>query len=420
VSDQAIEELRREVLTGGPEARMRLLQALKRADRPLGEAWPDDQVTVRLDDRHTTDEVLGLLAALDPPRAMDALADARRARIHDLGRDDVWLSARDDGLGVYTDRFDPAWDGDYPNWSTSGWRWRVDAPAYVRLVAADMVGGWAAAAWLGGQVAGGPPARLAADAPAWRWRAPEPPVGLAVGLDREVWVVTASHLHRVAANGAPRDGGLPLPCVASAAAACPRGELLVISDGSRLVALDPTTGAVLWDRPDARHDGSPVSGLAVGRFGVLVAAGDLGVYRRSDGRRRTTGERGSRVTIWEDPESTMGLARDTREITVRDAPHLAAGWLDQSPVTVDRDGVVHRWSLSGNRCAQAGVLGGTSARVLAWRHDRVAVLRGGLVTVHGERPGEVPARGTPTALALAGDRALAGLTDGRVELVDLP
>jgi hypothetical protein len=355
MSDATIEKLQREVTTGGPAERIRLLQALLRAGRPLADAWPEGGIAVSLDENYRTEAVLKLIAQIDVPRLRHGLATEGAVFLADLGGDNLRASLDVGTVRISNHEFDYDYDRKTQRWEDKGWRWRYDAPAYVELVAVSPDGTRGAVKWAGSasiRIGGVDDLVSAAThtSPAGsrlcRWALPAPLI--AVGFDGvETLIVTESHLYRHTAGNSPT--ALELPFTTKVAGFGSDGGSLFVSDGRAVASIDPNTGAVLWQQDDLRIEYHAIDALVPGERALAVCVGDVLLRTLGGGHALGAAERTTRIRVWEDPESTMGMGRDRREYTEYGPSFKSAAWFGEALVTVSANCTVQQWKVSRDR-----------------------------------------------------------------------
>lgn len=321
--DEELRGLERRAAGGDEEARRGLVQALVRAQRVDDAAWAATGFSVRPD-------LFARLGGMPVPQAAAALEDlgaldpARlRAR---FPRDADGALAKEAVLARFPRQ---RWDeprtlmavlrggrlcvGLVADHGPEAPRWTWDARLGGAIVAVvPGPGGAILAATAAGEVLaeepGGSRRALA--------RGPGPVLALGCGPRGEVAWVTPEAAHLVGPAGGPaRRVSLPFPALV--AALDRRLELLAVSDGRALAAVELASGAVLWRQEDARLAEPAavrvVSDLAFSAQGEhLAQAGGAVVVRGArTGRPEGVPVLPGRATLeWSDNASTMGLGRD--------------------------------------------------------------------------------------------------------------
>lgn len=379
MADDEIERLRREVVRGDVLGRERLLHLLHRAGRPLGQAWSGEvAVAAELpeDDAARWREAVSVLAALDPLRCVHSLRSLLRAHavLRRLGdgtdRRAVMVGHGPELMRSLSVSVREEGDDRAALWEEEPWRWRDDQPAPLSALAASADGALAAAITLHGELRVAAPADLVAGRLGWtaRLKGPARALGFAGGL---LVVVGDAAVHRFdAVTGAER-GDLALPIEGGVADVSPSG-LVLLCHQARLACLDPASGAVRWIVEDAReHAGYGAHQVAAGADLVAVCADDVGLWSLASGKRAGRVERTTRQTTWEDPESTMGMGRDTRVTVVPGPDFVHVAWVGPTLATVDRESRLQVWRPTGTVARRVADHGLTHCRPtrLAGRSD---------------------------------------------------
>ncbi|HBP17064.1 MAG TPA: hypothetical protein DEA08_04610 [Planctomycetes bacterium] len=310
--DAELERARRAAESGGAPERLALLHALRRSGQALGEAWPQAQVSVELEEGEQLEAVLAELAHLDPARLLRNLRWGEEAHLVRAGGGMVMVE-RDysERLRVGWNRYReerepwprPLWDGGQPPELE-----RLALGPRRLLAVQDVAGGLRV----------GSLSELSALGA--RWRAALPPLralGFYLGGARPLLIALgAQRLWGYDLEGALQlEHELPAP--ADFAAVHPQGGVALAS-GPELLHLDPESGAARWRLAAAAAlGGSRLEGVALGRLRVAAWGPKLGEWRVSTGKQLRVKSVGTKQEQrrWEDPESTMGMGRDVREWT---------------------------------------------------------------------------------------------------------
>lgn len=426
VSDDEIERLRRAVAGGDLTQRRALLQALLRADRPLAEAFPGDDVKVRIEPDMRTEQVLDVVARVDPAR-IHATRSKGRATLLDLGAKELRIVVDEGEVVLYSDDWEE-YDRGMASWAGEGWRWRADAPAHVERIAASPTGDWAALERLGLRLEAGPPEALERGEPVWKVRA-EPLVALGVTAERVLIVTKTALVARDRGTGEPVGDARPLPLKAKVATVDPAAGRIVVADGKGVAVLD-LDGEVVWHHPEARRtgkrarrDAARITGVALGAGRVAVCAAHVFLWDAETGESRGRAARGTQTSYWEDSQSTMGLGRDSG-VSTFDRPDLvAAVFSGDELLTLDRSGDVFRWRIYPKRGARRRTrkpLGKAKPPLLAVTSDGLAVCPdGAFLRLIGEAERVVDLGARPRAFAPCGGDLLVGCDDGSVRRVEV-
>lgn len=310
--DAELERARRAAESGGAPERLALLCALRRAGRPLHEAWSHEGLTCELEqgEGEPLEAVLAELACFDPVRLLRNLRWGGEADLERAGGGTLRVE-RDYGEGlrvVWSPRPPgdllprPLWDGGQPAELE-----RLALGPQHLLAVLDAEGGLRV----------GSQSELAGQGARWRVSLP-PLLGLGFYLRGARPLLVALTAERV--WGYSLDGQLlvehELPA-ADFASIHPQSGL-ALARGPELSLLDPESGALRWSLEVARDlGGRRLEGVTLGRLRVAAWGPRLGEWRVSSGKRTRLKSVGTKQVVrrWEDPESTMGLGRDVREWT---------------------------------------------------------------------------------------------------------
>jgi hypothetical protein len=415
--DQELEAHRRRAHAAGagvPE-RLALLHALRRAGRPLAEAWTDlvGPLQIELSPGPDVDEALRELAGLDPNRLWRHPQD--------------WVDLCRVGASLLTAHMDTSLNPptlvvsieetpgeDFEDYDQHRYRWHIEHPPAAvalaawdrRLVVADE-DGW---------VREGGLRELNANRPRWRRRVPG---ALAVGYLRDgtLGVVGARLWHLQPATGEVlAEHPLPLQRSPTVALVDPRGYVAA-SDGTGVWLVNVAAGSARLLLEDAARvvDGS-VTRLALGRERVAILGNDVAEWHIERRELHRKHERPRRIRRWEDPESTMGMGRDVREYeevgrAFRDVLYLGKDAL----ALCDGEGRVQFKGRTVLRDVHSlGVVaGGTARGVMADTDKERPVLR-----VFGDREMTLRLPSRATAIANGKRHLFVGLENGRVAWFD--
>lgn len=321
--DEELRGLERRAAGGDEEARRGLVQALVRAQRVDDAAWSATGFSVRPD----LFARLGALPAAQAAAALEDLAALDPARL--------WARFPRDADGQLEDeavlaRF-PRERWDEPRTLTAvqregrlcvglvadhgaeapRWTWDARRGGAITAVAPGPSGAIVAATAAGEVLVEEPGGSRRALA-----RGQGPVLALGCGARGDVAWVTPEASHLAGPEGGPaRRVALPFP--AAVATLDRRLELLAVSDGRALAAVELASGRVLWRQEDARLSEPAavrvVSQLAFSPQGEhLAQAGGAVIVRGArTGRPEGVPVLPGRATLeWSDNSSTMGLGRD--------------------------------------------------------------------------------------------------------------
>ena len=430
--DEKLRELQRRAQEGA-EPRRELLHALQRAGRPLGDAW-DGPVPVRVDGP-VPDDALGALAAFDPRRAAVHLPPGTGARLAQVPSG--LLVARRDarGFSLLAGQADTMELRNLAGWVGQPWRWRIDHAYLTRLACSDD-GEVLACASSEGMLRVGLGEHLLAGGARWTIPLRGPARLLAIHQDELVLVDDA--LRRFDLAGQPRsEQALPQrPWLASAY----HGWVALAWGTSTVGVFDPAN-RLHWEK----SVGYGARCLSLDRRTLAVARQDVHLYSRADGDAAGSIERPSRVTgTWEDPESTMGLGRDVREIREYDPDFVFAVWrADGHLLLATEQGQLSEWTptqgssqakrewVKRRGCGVAHPLGRPAPLIAGRPEDRVVFAPGNcsssLAWALGPKrplqltaPRHEDADAPVSAVAVAGCVAWLARTNGSLERHDLP
>jgi len=433
--DEKLRELQRRAQEG-VEPRRELLHALERAGRPLGDAW-GGPIPVRVEGP-VPDDALEALAAFDPRRAGAHLAQGAGARLARAPSGLLVVRRDQHGFTLLAGQPDTQDLQRLAGWLGQPWRWRVDRAYATRLACSDD-GEVLACASSDGTLRVGLGEQLTAGGA--RWTTPlRGPARLLAIHDDELLLVDDGLRRFDLAGGLRSELALPEP----PRLACAYHGWVALARGTSTVAVYDPANRLQWEK----GVGYGARCLSLDRRTLAVARQDVDLYSRADGDAAGSIERASRVTgTWEDPESTMGLGRDVREIREYDPDFVFAVWrADGHLLLATEQGLLSEWAPAKagllrrqakrewtrrRGCGKAHPLGRPAPLVAGRPEDRVVFAPGNCTSTQAwalgpKRPLQLTAPRAEdadapvSAVAVAGCVAWLARTNGSLERYELP